>query len=154
MSAMAARRAFVVLGLLLVLASSRAATQPQAPRLTSPRQQFGAAIGDDYFLATFTQLDAYWKKLDRESDRMALVDIGPTEEGRRQPMAIVTAPENLQALDRFKEISRRLAQAGDLTDEQARALAAEGKAVVVIAGGIHADETLGAQQLIETVYQL
>ena len=147
-------RAILVLGL-LVVASSHATTQIGARAfITTPRQQFGAAIGDDYFLATFTQLDAYWKKLDRESDRMALVDIGPTEEGRRQPMAIVTAPENLQALDRFKEISRRLAQAGDLTDEQARALAAEGKAVIVIAGGIHADETLGAQQLIETVYQL
>jgi hypothetical protein len=146
-------RAILVLTL-FVLGSSHAATQIGARAITSPRQQFGAAIGDDYFLATFTQLDAYWKKLDRESDRLAVVDIGPTEEGRRQPMAIVTAPENLQALDRYKEISRRLAQASDLTDEQARALAAEGKAVVVIAGGIHADEVLGAQQLIETVYQL
>ena len=56
-------RALFVLGLLLVLAPGRATTQPQtdarAP-ITSPRQQFGAAIGDDYFLATFTQLDAYW----------------------------------------------------------------------------------------------
>ena len=155
MSAMPRRRAFLVLAL-LVLASSDATTQLQtgARPITSPRQQFGAAIGDDYFLATFTQLDAYWKKLDRESDRLSVVDIGPTEEGRRQPMAIVTAPENLQALDRYKEISRRLAQARGLTDEQARALAAEGKAVVVIAGGIHADEVLGAQQLIETVHQL
>ena len=41
-----------------------------------------------------------------------------------------------------------------LTDEQARSLAAEGRAVVWIDGGIHADEVLGAQQLIETVYQL
>ena len=37
---------------------------------------------------------------------------------------------------------------------QARALAAEGKAVVWIDGGLHANEVLGAQQLIETVYQL
>ena len=41
-----------------------------------------------------------------------------------------------------------------LTDDQARALAAEGKAVVWIDGGLHASEVLGAQQLIETVYQL
>jgi enoyl-CoA hydratase/carnithine racemase len=37
---------------------------------------------------------------------------------------------------------------------QARALAARGKAVVWIDGGLHANEVLGAQQLIETVYQL
>ena len=45
-------------------------------------KQFGAAIGDDYFLATYTQLEQYWKKLDAESDRVRLVSIGPTEEGR------------------------------------------------------------------------
>ena len=40
-----------------------------------------------------------------------------------------------------------LALAEGLTDDQARALAKEGKAVVWIDGGLHATETLGAQQL-------
>jgi len=85
---------------------------------------------------------------------MSLVDIGRTAEGRTQWMAIVTAPENLATLGRYKEIARRLARAEGLTDAQARALAAEGRAVVWIDGGLHADEVLGAQQLMETVYQL
>ena len=141
--------------LLLALPASYARTQSQsASRVTSPEQQFGAAIGDDYFLATYTQLEAYWKRLDAESDRMQLVDIGRTEEGRTQWMAVVSAPENLQQLDKYREISRRLALAEGLTDAAARALAEEGKAVVWIDGGLHASEVLGAQQLIETVYQL
>ena len=69
-------------------------------------------------------------------------------------MAIITAPENFKKLDRYKEIARRLALAEGLTDDQARALAREGKAVVWIDGGLHASEVLGAQQLIETIYQL
>jgi hypothetical protein len=69
-------------------------------------------------------------------------------------MAIISAPENLTQLDRYKDISRRLSLAEGLTDDQARALAVEGKAVVWIDGGLHASEVLGAQQLIETVYQL
>src|SRR6185503_5612728 len=40
-----------------------------------------------------------------------------------------------------------------LSEAQARALAKEGKAVVWIDGGLHATETLGAQQLGEMVYQ-
>src|SRR5213596_2780945 len=52
------------------------------------------------------------------------------------------------------EISKRLAHAENLSEDQARALAAEGKAVVWIDGGIHATEVLGAQQLIESIYQL
>jgi hypothetical protein len=67
---------------------------------------------------------------------------------------IISAPENLAQLDRYKDISRRLSLAEGLTDDQARALASEGKAVVWIDGGLHANEVLGAQQLIETVYQL
>jgi len=69
-------------------------------------------------------------------------------------MAVITSPENGRALDRFKEIARRLARARNLTDAEARALAAEGKAVVWIDGGLHASEVLGSQQLIETAYQL
>ena len=70
----------------------------------------------------------YWRKLDRESDRMKLVRIGTTAEGRPMWMAIVTSPENHRRLARYQEISRRLARAEDLTEAQARAFAAEGRA--------------------------
>jgi hypothetical protein len=129
-------------------------TQSQSSSITSPKQQFGFNIGDDYVLANYSQTEAYWKKLDAESDRMSLVDIGRTEEGRTQWMAIITAPENFRALDRYKSISQQLAHAEGLTDAQAHALAAEGKAIVWIDGGLHANEVLGSQQLIETAYQL
>ena len=148
-------RAGVAVALLFLLTGAYAPTQSQSvSAITPPSAEFGANIGDDYFLATYSQLEAYWKKLAQESDRLRLVDIGRTEEGRPQWMAIVSSPENLQKLDEYKDISRRLALAEGLNDSQARALAARGKAVVWIDGGLHANETLGAQQLIETVYQL
>jgi hypothetical protein len=148
-------RLLIGLSLLLLLTGAYARTQSQSvSTITPPSAEFGANIGDDYFLATYSQLEAYWKRLARESDRLRLVDIGRTEEGRSQWMAIVSAPENLRRLDHYRDISRRLALAEGLTDAQARALAAEGKAIVWINGGLHASEVLGAQQLIETVYQL
>ena len=148
-------RAVAFAALLLVLPFAPAGTQPRGTDgITSPVQQFGSAIGDDYFLATWRQFEEYWQKLDAESNRMSLVDLGKTEEGRSQWMAIITAPENFQRLERYKEIARRLARAEGLSDEEARSLAQEGRAVVWIDGGLHADEVLGAQQLIETVYQL
>src|ERR1041385_8980833 len=122
--------------------------------ITTPKEQFGANLGDDYFLANYQQIAAYWRKLATESDRIVLQEIGKTAEGRPQLMAIVTAPENHQNLAHYREISQRLATAGTLTDEQARALAKEGKAVVWIDGGLHATEVLGAQQLAEMVYQM
>ena len=147
----------LALGLAAIIATlllAAAVLQARTGRITTPKEQFGFNIGDDYQLANYQQLMEYWKKLDRESDRMTLEEIGRTAEGRPQLMAIVTAPENHRRLDRYKEISRRLALAEGLTEEQARALAEEGKAVVWIDGGLHATEVLGAQQLIEMVYQM
>ena len=122
--------------------------------ITSPREQFGFNIGDDYKLANYTQFEQYWRKLATQSNRMKLVEIGKSAEGRPQLMAIISTPANLARLDRYKEISQRLAHADGLTDADARALAREGKTIVWIDGGLHATEVLGAAQLIETVYQL
>src|SRR5262245_30633897 len=122
--------------------------------ITTPSEEFGHNFGDDYFLANYKQIAAYWQKLDAQSDRMVLREIGKTAEGRPHLMAIVSSPENLRNLNRYQEISRRLARAEGLTEEQARALAKEGKAVVWIDGGLHASEVLGAQQLGEMVYQM
>jgi hypothetical protein len=136
-----------------VLSAVALLAQP-APKVTSPQQAFGFNIGDDYQLVNYTRMEAYWKKLAGESDRMKLEPMGQTAEGRTQYMAIITSPANMQKLDRYKEIARRLALAQGLTDSEARALAREGKAVVWIDGGLHATETVGAQQLIEMVYQM
>ena len=135
-------------------AAPSAQNRTTAPKVTSPREQFGHDIGDDYFLANYTQYVEYLKKIDQQSDRMTVVDIGKTEEGRTQYMAIITSPENHKKLAQYKETNRRLALAESLTDDQARQLAQQGKTVVWIDGGIHATEVLGAQQLIETVYRL
>jgi hypothetical protein len=148
-------RLVVAAACVALLAATAALTQSAGIRgITSPHDAFGASIGDDYFLATYSQLERYWKTLAHESDRMRLVDIGRTAEGRQQWMAIVSAPENIRNLDRYRDIARRLALARGLTDDEAHALAREGKAIVWIDGGLHADEVLGAQQLIELVYEL
>lgn len=132
----------------LILSSTLAIAQ----EIPSPKSHFGFNIGDDYQLATYTQTEAYFKKLAETSKRVKLVDIGKTEEGRTQYMMIMSSPENLKKLDRYKEISQQLAHA-EITPEQAKALAQEGKAVVWIDGGLHANETVGAHQLIQTAYE-
>jgi len=143
---------FAVL-LMLSLAAPQAQS-PATPKVTSPEQFFGHQIGADYVLPNYTKFTEFVKKLDAESDRMVVQSIGKTAENRDQLMAIITSPENHRNLAKYKDIARRLAQAEGLTDDQARALARDGKAVVWIDGGLHATEVLGAQQLIETIYQM
>ena len=124
----------------------------KAQSLPSPKDHFGFNIGDDYQLANYTQTEVYFKKL-AESNRVQMVDMGLTEEGRHQWMIIVSSPENIKNLNRYKDIAQKLAHSEGLTDEQAHALASEGKAIVWIDGGLHATEVVGTHQLIESVWQ-
>lgn len=127
----------------------------QAQTIPSPKEHFGFNIGDNYKLANYTQTEAYFKKLAAAApDRCKLVNIGLTEEGRPQYMMIVSSAENMKNLNHYKEISQRLAHAENLTDDQAHALAAEGKAIVWVDGGLHATEVVATQQLTEIIYQV
>ena len=130
------------------------AVAPARAQITTPKEHFGFNIGDDYHLATYTQFESYVRKLAVESPRMVLEEIGKTSEGRPQLMAIITSPENHRNLARYKEIARRLALAEGLTDEEARALAQEGRAIVWIDGGLHGTEVVGTHQLPELIYQM
>ena len=77
--------------------------------ITSPREQFGFDIGDDYQLANYTAFVEYWTTLAQESPRMELEEIGRTAEGRPQLMAIITSPANQRRRTYYRGIARRLA---------------------------------------------
>ena len=124
-----------------------------ASPIPTPKQFLGHDIGEDYFLASYRQLADYWKILAARSPRVKMVSIGTTSEGRPQYMMIVSSPENLKRLDRYRQIAQQLAKARELTPDQAHALAREGKAVVWIDGGIHANEVEPAQGLILALYK-
>jgi hypothetical protein len=138
---------------LAALCTAIAAGTLLAQTIPTPKEHFGFNIGDDYQLANYTQTEAYFKKL-ATTPRAKYVDMGLTEEGRHQFMLIISSPENLKKLDFYKNISLKLTRAEGLTDAEAHNLAIQGKAIVWIDGGLHASETVGAHQLIETAYQL
>ena len=124
-----------------------------AQTIPSPQEHFGFYMGQDYSLANYTQTEAYFKKLE-QSDRLKLVDIGTTEEGRTQYMLVVSSPDNIKKLTEYKSTSTKLAYAEGLDDAAAKQLAATGKAVVWIDGGLHSTEMVGTHALIEMAYQL
>ncbi|MGH7594410.1 MAG: M14 family metallopeptidase, partial [Gemmatimonadales bacterium] len=121
--------------------------------LTTPEQALGHQIGADYVLPTYTQMQRWWEQLARQSDRMKLDTIGLTAEGRPQLMAILSSPANLAKLEEYRRTSESLAR-GRVDSATAHRLAQTGKSVVWIDGGLHADEVLGANQLLELVWQM
>jgi hypothetical protein len=110
----------------------------------TPREHFGFTPGDDYKLAGYTEIVSYFQKLDVASDRLLLAEFGRSSQGRPMYLAFISSAENLRSLDDHRARNRRLAL-GEATPEEARRLAAEGKAIVWIDSGLHATEVAPAQ---------
>ena len=120
----------------------------------TPASVLGFEVGADFRLATYEQSMEYFRALDAASDRVELRRVGETSFGRPWTIALISSAENLRNLDRHREIAARLADPRGLTDDQARALAQEGKALVWIDGGLHATEVAHAQHTIQLAYDL
>ncbi|MBB6228712.1 hypothetical protein FHS79_002903 [Polymorphobacter multimanifer] len=138
----------------LFLSAAMLAMPLAASAQTAPAQFFKQPPGTDYYLANYTEYEAYLKKLAGESDRMKLVDIGKTAEGRTQWVAIVSTPANLARLEEYRAIAEKLARARGLDDVAAQRLAAEGKAIVWIDAGMHATETVTSQGQIQVLHRM
>src|SRR4051795_11566992 len=98
-------RTFAVLfAAILLTAAPRAQT-----RVPAPESVFGFAAGADYKLATYDQSIEYFKKLASASRYIKLMEAGKTSQGRTMYYALISAPENLAKIDRYREIWLRLA---------------------------------------------
>jgi len=133
---------------LLLLAAAALAQPP------TPESVLGYKPGADFHLATYEDSLNYFRKLAGASKNIKLVEVGKTTRGREWWIAFISNPENLAQLDHYEEVSRRLALARGVTDDQARALARETKPIIHIDGGLHATEVANHQHTIQLGYDL
>jgi hypothetical protein len=140
---------------MLALASSAALAQ--VPR---PADVIGFEPGEDFKLAPYGPIAAYFEALAASTDRMELEQIGESTRGEPLYLAAISSAENLRNRERYKQITRTLAYARDpdagfpsvLEEAEARDLARAGKAVVWIDGGLHATEVAHGQVMPEMAY--
>jgi hypothetical protein len=131
----------------LLLAASLAAAVP------TPKEYFGFDPGEDYKLANSAQIAGYFQTLAASSDRVKVVEFGVSTEGRPMFVAFISSPANLRNLERYREINRQLAL-GLVSEEEARKLSTEGKAVVWIDSGLHASEVAPSQHAPHLAYRM
>ena len=123
-------------------------------QVPTPESVLGYKPGDDFHLATYDDALAYFRKVAATSNRIKLVNVGKTTQGRDWWIAFISDPENLAQLDHYKEVSRRLALSRGISDEQAHALAHDIKPIIHIDGGLHANEVANHQHTIQLGYDL
>ena len=139
--------------LVALLASSIASAAPQA-EIPTPEEFFGFTIGTDEKLARWDQILEYFDLLAETSGRVRVDEYGPTTLDNRFVSVVVTAPENFADIDRYVDIGRQLADGRSLSQQQARALAQEGKVTVVLNHNIHSSEIGSSQTSVQLIYEM
>ncbi|MBL7865831.1 MAG: peptidase M14 [Cyclobacteriaceae bacterium] len=136
--------------LTFVFAAAFFTAQAQIPK---PADTFGFEPGADYKMATYDQMLAYYDKLDAATDRVKMIEIGKSVRGRSIKLLFISSEENMKSLDKWKDISAKMAR-GTVSQEEAKQLAKEGKAIIWFDGGMHASEKAHAQMTPELLYRI
>ena len=140
---------------LILAAAASTNLAAQSSRIPTPESVLGFKPGADYKLATYEQsIDVLQEARRGERSHDARRGGHARRRDARYYFALISSPENLAKIDRYREIAQRLAHPEGLTDAQARRLAREGKAFVHIDGGLHSTEIAGSQHTLQLAYDL
>ncbi len=123
-------------------------------KISSPQEILGFKIGEDFKLAKWSEITNYCRILAEQSPKVKIITLGKSTLGRDFIMLVISSPENLAQLEKIKEIQRKLHDAGEISEEEAKKLAKEGKAIVLISCSIHSTEIASSLMSMELAYKL
>ncbi len=122
--------------------------------VTSPEEFFGFQMGEERKLARWDQTVEYFYLLESESDRIKVMNMGPSTEGQPYLIVLITSGDNLDNLDRLQEINHAISDPRGFSEEEIKEYIDEGKAVVFQSMGLHSNEVGGTQMTPELAYDL
>ncbi len=123
-------------------------------KVTSPEEFFGFQLGSDKKIARWDEIIHYFEVLERESDKIKVIDMGPSTMGNPFLLVIISSDENLANLDRLRQVNATLSDPRRVAEEEIKKLIKEGKAVMCQSMSLHATEIGGTQMAPELTYDL
>jgi hypothetical protein len=154
----ASLRSIRVLAVLLALlaggasAYSPAVLAQSAAAVQSPDQFFGFQMGADRQLANWDKLHQYYQAVAKASNKLRVVELGTSSEGRPYIAIFISSPANLARLEPLRQLNARLADPRGLSEAEAKKLVAEAKAVTIQSFALHSSEVAASQTAAEFVY--
>ncbi len=128
---------------------------PASDKVPSPDKVLGYAVGTPNKLTYTKDMYRYYRELEKATPRVRTFTAAERSEfGKEQMLVVVSDEANLAKLDRYKEITAKLADPRKITDAAAQALIGEGKAIYWASGSIHSPETGSPEMLMELAYRL
>ena len=129
--------------------SSQAAAQ-----IPTPEEFFGHRMGADRKLAHWDRLVEYYELIGGESDRVQVVNMGPSTLGRPFLSIFISSRENLARLDDYQRMNAVLQDPRGHSQGEIDQAVAEGKVVFVQSYALHSTEVAAAQSAAEIVWSL
>ncbi|MGN6183950.1 MAG: M14 family zinc carboxypeptidase [Thermoanaerobaculia bacterium] len=127
---------------------------PASDTVPSPLKFHGYIAGQEGKLTYAADVHRYMRALEAASPRVKVFSIGKSEEGREMIVVAIANEETIANLDRYREITRKLADPRQLTEDEARQLIASGKPMYHATGALHSVETGSPEMLMELAYRL
>jgi hypothetical protein len=128
---------------------------PMSDTVPSPDKVLGYIVGTPNKLTYSKDLYRYYRELARTSKRVRLFTAPEkSEEGKEQILVAVGDEATLAKLDRYKDITAKLADPRRISDSEAQSLIGEGKVFYWASGSIHSPETGSPEMLMELAYRL
>ncbi len=128
---------------------------PASDKVPTPAKIIGYPVGTPNKLTYTKDQYRYYRELEKATPRVKVFTAPEKSElGREQLLIAVGDEASIANLNRYKEITARLADPRRTNDEQAKALIGEGKAIYWASGSIHSPETGSPEMLMEMAYRL
>ena len=128
---------------------------PMSERVPSPDKVLGYVVGTPNKLTYTKDVHRYFREIAKASPRVRVFTAPErSEEGKEQILVAVGDEALLAKLDRYKEITAKLADPRRLNEAEAQKLIGEGKAFYWASGSIHSPETGSPEMLMELAYRL
>jgi hypothetical protein len=127
---------------------------PASDKVPTPEKFLGYIAGAPEKLTYAKDVYRYMREVARTSPRVRVLSIGQTEENREMILVVASDETNLAKLDRYREITARLADPRQTSDAEAERLVDEGLPLYWVTGTIHSPETASPEMLMELVYRL
>ncbi len=143
---------YIIIVICFLIISS-AFTQ-DAGEISHPENFFGFMPGADHKLFNYDPLIEYLKQCDKASDRLRMIPIGESPQGKTMYLAFFSSEENIANLDQLKAINRSLALDPELDEAERNEMIADGKVFVLGTLSMHASEVGPAQAAPLVAYQL
>ena len=123
-------------------------------QIVTPEDSIGFPVGADFKLARWETILDYFHHLAENSNRVELQIRGNTTEGLDFALIVISSPDNLAHLERYKDYQRSLAHPDQFDRSELERFSREGKFIVLINCNLHSTEVASSQMSLELGHEL